>query len=326
MFSFRRTPLAALFVLPAVPLAVLLAACSDPAEETDDAVHVEASFYPLAWIADQVGAPHVSVRSLTKAGAEPHDLELTPSDVARVIDADLIVYLKGFQPAVDDAVGEADPDARFDAAEAARLDLTFTPLEGEAAHDHDEDEDHDEDASHDHDAGTVDPHFWLDPTRLAAVAEAVANDSRPWTGITRATTGGTPNASRPDCRRSTRSSPPGSRRAPDETSSRPTVPSVTSPSATTSARSASPASAPNRSPRPRISPRSTRYVQEHQVGTIFFETVVGPGVAEVVARETGAATAVLDPLEGLTDASDGNDYLEVMASNLDHLRTGLGCT
>ena len=48
--------------------------------------------------------------------------------------------------------------------------------------------------------------------------------------------------------------------------------------------------------------------------------VPNSGVARSLAEETGADTAVLDPLEGLTDASEGSDYLEVMRSNLAALR------
>ena len=44
-----------------------------------------------------------------------------------------------------------------------------------------------------------------------------------------------------------------------------------------------------------------------------------------MAAETGARTAVLDPLEGLTDASAGGDYLEVMRANLETIRTGQAC-
>ncbi len=157
----------------AVALAVAglgLTACGDDDGQAAGAggtVEVQASFYPLAWIAERVGGEHVAVHSLTKAGAEPHDLELSPSDVADVLDADLVVYLDGFQPAVDDAVGQIDGDRRFDVADAgADLDLRA--------------------ASDDE----VDPHFWLDPTRLAerrrrAVRPPGRARSRPRRGVHR---------------------------------------------------------------------------------------------------------------------------------------------
>jgi len=66
-------------------------------------------------------------------------------------------------------------------------------------------------------------------------------------------------------------------------------------------------------------------VAEHDVRTIYYETLVSPDVARTVARETGATTAVLDPLEGITDDSPGDDYLEVMQANVQTLREGQPC-
>lgn len=309
MFSLRTLTATAVGLFLAVPLG----ACSNTSERAADGpIRIEASFYPLVWVTERVGGDHVTVRSLTKAGAEPHDLELTPSDVARVIDADLVVYLHGFQPAVDDAVTEARPDARFDTAESAGLDLTFTPIE---------------DGEQPNSTSTiVDPHFWLDPTRLASVADDLAGrlasidpdhasafranastlvaeldalDDRYGTGL--ASCAGRELVT--------------THNAFGYLAQRYDLHQIGITGLT-----------PEQEPSPADLAAVTRFVEKHQVGTIFFETLVGPGVARVVAQETGAATAVLDPLEGLTDASEGRDYLEVMASNLEQLRTGLGCT
>ena len=67
------------------------------------------------------------------------------------------------------------------------------------------------------------------------------------------------------------------------------------------------------------------FVDAHDVQTIYFETLVSPAIAKTVASETGAKTAVLDPLEGLNDDSEGNDYLEVMRANLANIEAGQPC-
>jgi zinc transport system substrate-binding protein len=67
------------------------------------------------------------------------------------------------------------------------------------------------------------------------------------------------------------------------------------------------------------------FVQDNQVGVIYYESLVDPGVAQAVANETGAATDVLDPLETLSETADGDDYFQVMRSNLAALRSGLEC-
>lgn len=64
------------------------------------------------------------------------------------------------------------------------------------------------------------------------------------------------------------------------------------------------------------------FVKEHQVKVIFFETLASPKVAEAIAKETGASTDMLNPLEGLTEEeiAAGKDYLSVMRENLESLK------
>src|SRR6185503_4878931 len=90
-------------------------------------VSVVASFYPIEFAVQQVGGNHVAVTSLTKPGAEPHDVELSPQDVAKVAEAGLVVYAKGFQPAVDTAVDQEGSRHVFDVASVANLDLAAPP-------------------------------------------------------------------------------------------------------------------------------------------------------------------------------------------------------
>ncbi len=67
-------------------------------------------------------------------------------------------------------------------------------------------------------------------------------------------------------------------------------------------------------------------VADRGVSTVYTETLVDPSIAETVASEAGVRTAVLDPLEGLTDESAGEDYLEVMQANLATLQQGQSCS
>jgi zinc transport system substrate-binding protein len=46
---------------------------------------------------------------------------------------------------------------------------------------------------------------------------------------------------------------------------------------------------------------------------------------DTLARDAGVTTAVLDPIEGLTDETEGEDYLTLMTQNLDALRDANGC-
>src|ERR1700710_2013111 len=102
---WRRLPLALALLLPAG----LLSGCAvgDSGEP-----EVVASFYPLQYVAQRVVGDHAKVTNLTAPGVEPHDVELSPRQVARISGATVVFYEKGLQPAVDDAVKNNGPDHR----------------------------------------------------------------------------------------------------------------------------------------------------------------------------------------------------------------------
>src|SRR5690606_37456866 len=115
----------ALIASAALACAALVASCSpgDGGGGGDDGrLQVRASFYPLQYVVEQVGGEHVDVSNLTPPAAEPHDLELAPAQVRAIGDADLVVYLSGFQPAVDEGIEQRAPEHVVDAAASAGLE------------------------------------------------------------------------------------------------------------------------------------------------------------------------------------------------------------
>ncbi|GAB3060111.1 zinc ABC transporter substrate-binding protein [Intrasporangium mesophilum] len=289
------------------------AACDSAASSPEGAIVT--SFYPIQFAAQQITGGALPVSVLTKPGAEPHDLELTPQDVAGMTKARLVVYADGFQPAVDDAMVQVDPSAVLDVAGAADLDLTGTDEhEGETADEH---------AEHDH-AG-ADPHFWLDPQRYAAVAKAIGarlSQVDPANAATYAknTEAFVDRLTALDT---------------DLTRGLQTCRShvlVTSHAAfgylaerygleQHGITGVSPDAEPSAAALKQVAD----LVRAEGVTTIFQETLVEPHLAQTVATTTGATLATLDPVEGITDASAGKDYFEVMHSNLAALQKGLGC-
>ncbi|WP_369201189.1 metal ABC transporter substrate-binding protein [Streptomyces sp. PU-14G] len=155
-----------------------LAACGSGTGD-DGKVHVAASFYPMAYLAQQIGGDRVEVQNLTQPGTEPHDLELSPKQTGELSEADMIVYLKGLQPAVDEAVEQSGVKNVAEATSFTTLEKHGTDVHGEEGHEHgghdhgDEGHDHGHEG-HDHgDETGGDPHVWLDPVRYAEVAEGV---------------------------------------------------------------------------------------------------------------------------------------------------------
>ena len=85
--------------------------------------------------------------------------------------------------------------------------------------------------------------------------------------------------------------------------------------------------APESEPSPAALAAIVRLARQRKVQAIFFEPLVSRRLAETLALEVGARTLVLNPIEGLTreEAAARKGYLDLMATNLDSLREGLGC-
>ena len=296
---------------------------------------VVAGFYPLEWAASRVAGERADVSSLTPPGAEAHDLELAPQDVAAVAEADLLVYLKGFQPALDEAAESEARDSAWDAGQAGDLTLTAEP---------DEDEEHagEEGAEGEHGAegaedehageeehgeeGIVDPHFWLDPVRLAGVGDALAERLAEVDPDGAAMYEDNAAALRADLEELHAEMEAGLADCAVDTL-------VTSHDAFGYLASrygfeviGISGLSPSQEPEPAQLAEIAELVRERGVTTVYTETLVDPAVAETVAAEAGVQTAVLDPLEGLTDESAGEDYLEVMRANLATLQEGQSCS
>ncbi|MCA2216870.1 metal ABC transporter substrate-binding protein [Jidongwangia harbinensis] len=276
---------------------------------------VVTAFYPLQFLTSRIGGDAVSVTDLTKPGVEPHDLELTPRQVGQISDADLVVYLKGFQPAVDSAVEQEAKDRAFDAGSAVDLLAAAT---GEHAH-------ADEPAGeHEETAGGTDPHVWLDPVRFGTVAEklgarlaeadpAHAADYTSRAAAVRADLGKLDAEYAAGLKTCARREIVTSHTSFQYLAARYRLEQI-----------GISGISPEAEPAPQRLAEVASEAREHGTTTIFFETLVSPKVAETIAREVGARTAVLDPLEGLTEP--GADYYSVMRSNLSALRQALGCT
>ena len=281
-------------------------------------VAVVASFYPLAEAARRVGGDVVQVANLTPAGAEPHDLELTPDQVDALEDADLVLYLgAGFQPAVEE-VAERRRDGAVDVLEAVELE------EGDA-HAEEEGGEHANEDEHGHEGN--DPHFWLDPVRMVAAVELVeealaevapehagafAENARAYTAELRALDEDFEAALATCARRTIVTSHAAFHYLVERYDLEQLAISGLSPES---------------EPDPRRLAELADLIAREGVTTVFYETLVSPDVAQTLAREAKVQTAVLNPLEGLTDddVDDGKDYAAVMRDNLSALTAALEC-
>ena len=293
----RRTPRATAIVaavLTTLGAAPLLAGCGHLGTAWQRPT-VVTSFYPLAFVAERVAGRHEDVVNLTHPGQEPHDLELSVARTADIVDADVVLYERGLQPAVDTAVAQNGRGPTVDAAVAGG------PLR------------------------PGDPHFWLDPVRLARVTAAFADEMVL-----------VDPAHADDYRRRGRALEHQLQRLDADyrrglaTCARRTIVVSHDAFSYLGRRYGLHVVAINGlSPDAEPSPAHLRQLQDlirsDHITTVFSEELASPELADTLAHDLGIRTAVLDPIEGLSDATAGQDYLSLMRRNLAAIQEANHC-
>jgi zinc transport system substrate-binding protein len=288
-------------LVPLLGLALGSGVLGGCASSDDGKPQVLASFYPLQYVAQRIVGAHAEVTNLTKAGTEPHDLELTPRQTADLAGADVVLYEHGLQPSVDEAVRNESPEHVVDAASVVDL--------------------------HEADEGNgLDPHFWLDPTLLAEVAQsftkaisesdsAHASDYREANEKLQSDLGALDeefSAGLATCRSRTL---------------------VVSHDAfgyladryDLEMRSIAGLS-PGAEPSPRHLQELADLIRTDKITTVFSERLGSQKFADTLASDLGITTAVLDPIEGLTSPDSSEDYLSLMRENLAAMKKAGGCS
>jgi zinc transport system substrate-binding protein len=282
----------------------------------DGRLAVTASFYPMRFLAQQIGGGHVSVTTLTPPGVEPHELELKPRQVARLGESGVILYIKGIAPAVDEAIAQSGTKNIVDAA-------TLTTLEhhGNEAGTREETKEAEQEEST---PQGNDPHIWLDPVKLSQVAQGVE------AAFEKADPG------HATAYRANTAALAGKLSDLDSAYRRGLADTATKTFFTTHAafgylaerygleQEAIVGIDPESEPSPARIKDLGAVAKRDGVTTVFFETLTSDKTAKTVAEDAGLKTAVLDPVEGITDTSKGDDYIEVMRANLVALRQALG--
>ncbi len=282
-------------------VAGVLTGCSAGADRAKPGqVSIAASFYPLAWVSEQI-APGALVTDLTRPGLEPHDVELTFAQTVDLARADLVVYERGFQPAVDQGVDNDAEGATLDVGPVARLqDFASDP-------------------------GQVDPHFWQDPRKLSAVAGAIARELGTIDPAHAAAYDARAAALQKKLARLDHAYRTGLADC-----ARDTV--VTSHDAfgylTRYGIEVAPITglAPGAEPTPADLAKLQQLIRDDGITTVFSETLASPAAADALAHDMGVRSEVLDPIEGLSDATAGQTYLTLMRRNLAALEEANGCT
>jgi zinc transport system substrate-binding protein len=280
-------------------------------------IEVVATFYPLYDFTRQVGGERVAVSCLIPNGVEPHHWEPSPGDIITVKKADVFVYNgAGLEPWIDNVLRNIDPQKTVAVDTSAAISLL-------PAEEH-EDEGHENAGEEEH--GGYDPHIWLDPVNAQKQVEQIRD------ALIKADPAG----------REYYEENAGSyltRLEELDRTFRETLARVPQKEIVTTHAAFNylcrryglkqvpiMGLSPEAEPGPAKMAGIIKLVREKKIRYIFFETMVSPRVAEIIAAETGADTLVLNPVAGLTpeESARGEDYLTLMEQNLVNLKKALG--
>ncbi|WP_261304556.1 metal ABC transporter substrate-binding protein [Paenibacillus andongensis] len=295
--------------------AVLLSGCASKTASGDGKLNVVTSFYPMYEFTKQVAGDHANVIALIPPGAEPHDWEPSAKDMKQLKNANVFVYNGIVEGWAEQSLQSAENKNRVVVEASKGIEL----MEGLAEEEH---QDHKNEA---HGDKILDPHVWLTPVLAQKEVEAIV------IGLTQA------DPAHKDDYRKNADAYIGKLKALDE-SFKTGLKNVKHKEFVTQHAAFGYLAkeygltqvpiaglSPEEEPAPDKMAEIIKFAKDNKVQTIFFETLVDPKVASTIAKEVGAKTAVLNPIEGLTDDDKKKnlDYIGVMTNNLEALKKAL---
>jgi len=293
---------------------------TDPASaQQPGKLKVITSLFPLQEFAQAVGGENIQADLLLPPGAEPHTWDPKPSDVAKIAKADVFIYIGPMMEPWAAKVLKAANNPKLQVLEASR----GLPLR--EAREHESDPKHSKRKS---DEGHLDPHIWLDFSLDLKIVDSIAavfsaKDSphasfyknraesykEKLTAVDQ-----TYQGTLSKCRH--RQIIIGGHSAFAYLAKRYNLEQV-----------ALYGISPNAEPTPKKLASAIQSAQEHKAKYIFFEILVNPKLAQVLAKEAGVGTLVLQTGHNLTkdQLNKKVSFLDLMRSNLENLSRGLEC-
>jgi zinc transport system substrate-binding protein len=292
----RRFALLATAALLAVPA---LSGCSSTSN--DGKLKAVVGFYPLEFLVQQIGGQYFDVENLTIPGVEPENMTLTVRQTADVVGADVVVYLKGFQAPVDDAVAQSQSPHIVDVGPAVDL-VPFRENPSE-----------------------MNPHFWLDPVRYsqaATVVEQALAAADPAHATDYASNLAALQARLSDLNTQFKNGLATCQRTVVIVSHDAFAYMGSRYGFTSYAISGL---SPDSEPSPAHIAQLHDLIQQYGITTVFAEPLASPAMADSLAQDLGISVATLDPIGGLESGNTSTDYFTQMESNLTALERANGC-
>ena len=274
----------------------------------DGRLKVMASFYPMYDFAQKVGGDKVEVKDMVPAGTEPHDWEPAATDIRNLEDADVFVYNGAdLEHWAEDVLATLENQDLIVTEASDGVEL----LDGEGDHAHGD--------------NGKDPHVWLDPLRAKQEMENIRDafcqadpENQDYYDANYEKYAGEFDELDQEFREGLA-----------DAKSRDIIVAHEAFGYLCNAydlkQLAIEGLTPDSEPDPAKMQEVIEYAKEFDIHTIFFEELASPKVAKTVAKEVDAVTAVLNPIEGLSDEDiqAGEDYFSVMRKNLAALQRAL---
>lgn len=280
-----------------------------------DRPEIIASFYPLEEFASNLVGEE-KIYSIIPIGMDPHDFEPTAQDIIKITNSKLLIYNgNGLEPWIEDFLStEEGKEVRVlnisKHSDSLEFEDEHTEEVGDPAHE-----------------GDYDPHFWLDPVNAIEITNLLARELK--TVYPDQTDEIEMNAKRYISELKTLDDEYSNQLARCEqrkiivSHDAFNYPAKRYNFEVVEISGISPESEPSAQKLAQIA----RLVKDEQIEYIFYETLVDPKLAQLIAIETGASTLVLNPIENLTHQEEeaGESYLSIMRSNLDNLKLAMKC-
>ena len=272
-----------------------------------DRIKISASFYPLYFLAQEIGGEYADAAQITPAGAEPHDYEPTAQDRARMEQSALLILNGAGLEAWEDAIREThDPERTHIVIAGEGLASRRMSEESKTI---------------------VDPHLWLDPLLTKQMADkvllgfiAVDPAREPYYRLRADALAARLDALDAEYRTGL---------APCREKNIITAHAAFGYLAAEYGLVQAPIAglSPDEEPSARRMAEITQFAKARGIRHVFFERFASPRIAETLAREIGAQTLALNPLEGMSreELAQGRNYFTEMRANLANLKTALEC-
>ncbi|MES9682608.1 zinc ABC transporter substrate-binding protein [Bacillus sp. AFS001701] len=295
----------------------LLAGCSSKSISTSNnseneskKIKIVTTFYPVYEFTKNVAKENADIKLLIPSSIEPHEWEPTPKDVGAIQNADLFIYNSPYMETWVPNIEKSLDNKKSSFIEASSGISLIKGQENEEEH------------STNNNSEQMDPHVWLSPV---LAQKEVQNITKALINIDPAHKAEYKKNSDNYIKRL---------QALDE-QYRTTLMNMKNKEVITQHAAFGYLTkqyglvqvpiaglSPSNEPSPSRLADLKQFAKSHDINTIFFEEVASPKVANTLANEIGAKTAVLNTLEGLSEdeQKQGIDYISVMENNLKILK------